>query len=88
MDNLGLASEFATRNLNEGFSGGEKKRHEIVQLELLNPALAVLDEIDSGLDRLNQNNDIYSLKHERFRDEFTFVLSNAIYKKLQSLAPA
>ena len=41
---------FAQRNLNEGFSGGEKKRHEILQLELLNPKIAILDETDSGLD--------------------------------------
>jgi len=41
---------FAERNVNEGFSGGEKKRHEILQLELLQPRMAVLDETDSGLD--------------------------------------
>jgi Fe-S cluster assembly ATP-binding protein len=41
---------FAERNVNEGFSGGEKKRHEILQLELLKPRFAVLDETDSGLD--------------------------------------
>jgi Fe-S cluster assembly ATP-binding protein len=41
---------FAERNVNEGFSGGEKKRHEILQLELLKPKFAVLDETDSGLD--------------------------------------
>ncbi|HVF20500.1 MAG TPA: Fe-S cluster assembly ATPase SufC [Mycobacteriales bacterium] len=41
---------FAERNVNEGFSGGEKKRHEILQLELLQPRIAVLDETDSGLD--------------------------------------
>ncbi|WP_412542375.1 Fe-S cluster assembly ATPase SufC [Longispora sp. K20-0274] len=41
---------FAQRNVNEGFSGGEKKRHEIVQLELLKPKMAILDETDSGLD--------------------------------------
>ena len=40
----------AQRNVNEGFSGGEKKRHEIVQLELLKPKIAILDETDSGLD--------------------------------------
>ncbi|MEA5116117.1 MAG: Fe-S cluster assembly ATPase SufC [Propionicimonas sp.] len=50
MDQLGLDSSFASRSLNEGFSGGEKKRNEIVQLELLNPKFAVLDETDSGLD--------------------------------------
>ena len=41
---------FAERNVNEGFSGGEKKRHEILQMELLQPKIAILDETDSGLD--------------------------------------
>jgi Fe-S cluster assembly ATP-binding protein len=45
-----MDAAFAQRSVNEGFSGGEKKRHEIVQLELLNPKVAVLDETDSGLD--------------------------------------
>ena len=45
-----LDDSFAARSVNEGFSGGEKKRHEIVQLELLNPKYAILDETDSGLD--------------------------------------
>src|SRR5580698_6748877 len=47
---LSIEPQFAERNLNEGFSGGEKKRHEILQLELLNPKFAILDETDSGLD--------------------------------------
>ena len=50
LENLDLDSSFSTRNVNEGFSGGEKKRHEIAQLELLDPKVAVLDETDSGLD--------------------------------------
>ena len=50
MSSLKMDSSFAGRNVNEGFSGGEKKRHEIVQLELLAPKFAVLDETDSGLD--------------------------------------
>ncbi|MEY4397119.1 MAG: Fe-S cluster assembly ATPase SufC, partial [Actinomycetota bacterium] len=50
MADLKMDSSFAERNVNEGFSGGEKKRHEIVQLELLKPKFAVLDETDSGLD--------------------------------------
>jgi Fe-S cluster assembly ATP-binding protein len=50
MDNLKMDSSFTERNVNEGFSGGEKKRHEILQLELLKPKIAVLDETDSGLD--------------------------------------
>ena len=50
MDELRMDSSFADRNVNEGFSGGEKKRHEILQMELLKPKFAVLDETDSGLD--------------------------------------
>jgi Fe-S cluster assembly ATP-binding protein len=50
LDRVSMDREFGQRNVNEGFSGGEKKRHEILQLELLNPKFAVLDETDSGLD--------------------------------------
>lgn len=50
MSNLKMDSDFTERNVNEGFSGGEKKRHEILQLELLKPQFAILDETDSGLD--------------------------------------
>lgn len=50
MQNLRMDSDFTERNVNEGFSGGEKKRHEILQLELLKPKIAILDETDSGLD--------------------------------------
>src|SRR5260221_13535076 len=50
MDALSIDPDFAERNLNEGFSGGEKKRHEILQMQLLNPKIAILDETDSGLD--------------------------------------
>jgi Fe-S cluster assembly ATP-binding protein len=50
MEQVSMDPTMAQRNVNEGFSGGEKKRHEIVQLELLNPKVAVLDETDSGLD--------------------------------------
>jgi Fe-S cluster assembly ATP-binding protein len=50
MDELGIDPEFARRYLNEGFSGGEKKRAEVLQLALLRPAFAILDETDSGLD--------------------------------------
>ncbi|MFC5338211.1 Fe-S cluster assembly ATPase SufC [Leucobacter denitrificans] len=50
MKNLRMDESFAARNVNEGFSGGEKKRNEILQLELLKPQFAVLDETDSGLD--------------------------------------
>ena len=50
MVRLRMDKSFAERNVNEGFSGGEKKRNEILQLELLKPKFAVLDETDSGLD--------------------------------------
>jgi Fe-S cluster assembly ATP-binding protein len=50
MKGLRMDKTFSERNVNEGFSGGEKKRHEILQLELLKPKFAVLDETDSGLD--------------------------------------
>ncbi|MDM8085976.1 Fe-S cluster assembly ATPase SufC [Cellulomonas cellasea] len=50
MDALRMDSTFAERSVNEGFSGGEKKRHEILQMELLKPKFAILDETDSGLD--------------------------------------
>ena len=49
-EKVGISQEFIKRNVNEGFSGGEKKRNEILQLSLLNPSLAILDESDSGLD--------------------------------------
>jgi Fe-S cluster assembly ATP-binding protein len=50
MQALEMDKAFAERSVNEGFSGGEKKRHEILQLELLKPKIAILDETDSGLD--------------------------------------
>src|SRR3989344_1066957 len=50
MDELKLPEDFSRRSLNEGFSGGEKKRSEILQMLALNPTLAILDEIDSGID--------------------------------------
>ena len=50
MRSLSIDPAFAERNVNEGFSGGEKKRHEILQMRLLKPKMAILDETDSGLD--------------------------------------
>ncbi|GAA3832270.1 Fe-S cluster assembly ATPase SufC [Nocardioides panacisoli] len=50
LDRMNLDATFSQRSVNEGFSGGEKKRHEIAQLELLDPKFAILDETDSGLD--------------------------------------
>jgi len=50
MKELGMDSSFADRYLNEGFSGGERKRNEILQMAVLQPELAIMDETDSGLD--------------------------------------
>jgi Fe-S cluster assembly ATP-binding protein len=50
LEDLDLDASFSQRSVNEGFSGGEKKRHEIAQMELLDPKMAILDETDSGLD--------------------------------------
>ncbi len=50
MNGLSIDPAFSERNVNEGFSGGERKRHEILQLELIRPKFAILDETDSGLD--------------------------------------
>ena len=50
MDRLKVSRELASRYLNDGFSGGEKKRVEILQMAMLKPRMAVLDETDSGLD--------------------------------------
>jgi len=50
VDQLGMSQDMIERSLNDGFSGGEKKRNEILQMEILQPDLIMLDEIDSGLD--------------------------------------
>ena len=50
LEKLRMGSDFAQRDVNTGFSGGEKKRHEILQMKLLKPKFAILDETDSGLD--------------------------------------
>src|SRR5699024_1728301 len=50
MKSVGMKEEFLYRSVNEGFSGGEKKRNEVLQMSLLEPTLAVMDETDSGLD--------------------------------------
>jgi Fe-S cluster assembly ATP-binding protein len=50
MEKLRMDESFTARSVNEGFSGGEKKRHEILQMEMLSPKFAILDETDSGLD--------------------------------------
>ena len=80
MDALSIDHDFATRYLNDGFSGGEKKRIEILQMAMLNPKMAILDETDSGLD-------IDALKTvaegiNRFHDDSNAVLLVTHYQRL------
>lgn len=82
-EKVGLNSSFIERNLNEGFSGGEKKRNEIIQLQLLLPKLAMLDEIDSGLD-VDALNNIASVINDMHKKGTTFIIISH-YEKLFSL---
>ena len=82
---LGLDEELLQRNVNDGFSGGEKKRNEVLQLAVLEPRLAILDEIDSGLD-------IDALKQvaaalQRLRDGQRSLLLVTHYRRLLDLVP-
>ena len=91
MSDLAVDSSFAERNVNEGFSGGERKRAEILQLELLKPKIAVLDETDSGLDvdalrvvsdginRARENNDLGLLLITHFTRILKYVKPNFVH---------
>ncbi|MFP4117669.1 MAG: Fe-S cluster assembly ATPase SufC [Candidatus Woesearchaeota archaeon] len=80
MDLLGIDRKFLTRYLNEGFSGGEKKRSEILQMAMLDPKVAVLDETDSGLDIDALR--IVSNGIRRFMDERKSLLLITHYKRI------
>jgi Fe-S cluster assembly ATP-binding protein len=80
MADLQIDPAFAQRNLNEGFSGGEKKRHEILQMEMLKPKVAVLDETDSGLDIDALK--VVSQGVNRFRSDETGVLLITHYTRI------
>ena len=73
---MDIPFEMSKRNLNEGFSGGEKKRNEILQMELLKPKLAMLDEIDSGLDVDAMNIVAESIKRAQQRGAGLLVISH------------
>lgn len=77
---LGIRKDFLSRSLNEGFSGGEKKRNEIFQMLMLNPKLAILDETDSGLDIDALR--IVSQGVNAFRNEGNAVLLITHYQRL------
>lgn len=72
-EKVGLDSDMASRHLNEGYSGGEKKRNEILQMVMLSPSLALIDEIDSGLD-VDALNVISSVINELKEQGTTFII--------------
>ena len=80
---LQINPEFLSRHINEGFSGGEKKRMEILQLLILNPKLAILDETDSGLDENSLN--IIAQGINNFKSEDNCVLIITHYKQFIEL---
>lgn len=79
----GIPFEMSNRNLNEGFSGGEKKRNEILQMKLLDPKFALLDEIDSGLDVDAINIVAKSIEEEQAKGRGFLVISH--YARLYDL---
>lgn len=82
----GLAPEFLKRGVNEGFSGGEKKRNEIVQMALLEPALGVLDEADSGLD-IDALQVLSGVVNEMRTDNRSFMLVTHYQRLLNYIRP-
>jgi len=84
MELMHVPRDFSNRYLNDGFSGGEKKRMEILQLALLNPRLAVLDETDSGLD-IDALNTVAHGVNEVSRDSDTGVLIITHYQRILHL---
>lgn len=70
---VGIPFEMSNRNLNEGFSGGEKKRNEILQMLLLSPKFAMLDEIDSGLD-VDAMNQVAEIINEERKKGMSFLV--------------
>jgi len=76
MDRLGINPAFLSRSVNDGFSGGEKKRNEILQLALLEPRLAILDEIDSGLDIDALGMVAESINHLRSPDRALLIITH------------
>ena len=88
MTRLGMDSSFVDRYLNEGFSGGEKKRNEILQMAILEPELAILDETDSGLDIDALRTVARGIREIRTaRPELGIVLITHYQRLLDELAP-
>ena len=86
MEQLGLSADFADRYLNEGFSGGERKRNEILQLAVLDPKLAILDETDSGLD-VDALKSVGDVVNRMRSDERSFLIVTHYQRLLDHIKP-
>ncbi len=76
MEELGIDPSYATRYLNVGFSGGEKKKNEVLQMAVLNPKLAILDETDSGLDIDAVRTISESIHHYKNKDNAILIITH------------
>ncbi|KPU43170.1 vegetative protein 296 [Oxobacter pfennigii] len=85
MEELGMDASYAARYLNVGFSGGEKKKNEILQMSILNPKLAILDETDSGLDIDAVKTISESLQRYKNKENAVLIITH-ITRILQSLS--
>lgn len=83
---LGIDKEFLDRNLNEGFSGGEKKQNEILQMTILSPRLCILDETDSGLDVDSIQKMAKGINQLRHKDK-SMILITHYHKLLELVQP-
>jgi Fe-S cluster assembly ATP-binding protein len=81
-----LNIDFLNRNVNEGFSGGEKKRNEILQMSVLNPKLSILDETDSGLD-IDALKDVANGINNFFTNEKSLILITHYQRLLEYVKP-
>ncbi len=86
MEELEIPKEFLSRSLNDGFSGGEKKRHEILQMSLLKPKLTILDETDSGLD-VDALKLVFENINKRVNSENSFIIITHYNKVLKYVKP-
>ena len=86
MEELHIKNEYADRYLNVGFSGGEKKKNEILQMAILEPKLAILDETDSGLD-VDAIKVVYEGVNQLKTDDNAFIIITHYNKVLQYLKP-
>ena len=84
MQDLEISKDFLWRDLNVGFSGGEKRKTEVLQIKLLKPKYIILDEIDSGLD-VNAVRQVAELLQTTDTEENSFIIITHLFEMLQNL---